>query len=298
MIEGQPSQTAAFVATWRALGDYLPDDVRLCHDPLGWTFSPSFVARFRPLAERFPAVTGRMLLATPLKRLLLWIQLRTRAIDDIVRAFYRDGGRQIVILGAGYDSRATRMAAGLAGARFLEVDHPTTQARKRAILESVRIEANASFVGWDFERTAIEELPSKLKAEGLDADQPTLTIWEGVIPYLTEEAVGATLSAVRAFGGERSQVMLHYIERRRIESRTIWHVAASRFGEPLRFGWDPAALPEWLRSRGFELVSDRDDDALARELFTAGVASTFRFQGAGGRIAVATPRLSKDGRGP
>jgi len=136
------------------------------------------------------------------------------------------------------------------------------------------------------------------RAEGLNTDQPTLTIWEGVIPYLTEDAVGVTLSAVRAFGAEQSQLVLHYIERRRIESRTIWHVAASRFGEPLRFGWDPAALPGWLRSCGFELVSDRDDDDLARELFPAGVASTFRFQGAGGRIAVATPRPSKDGRGP
>ena len=298
MKEGRPSQTAAFVAAWRALGEYLPEEVRLCHDPLGWSFSPPIVASLRPVATWFPAALGRALLATPLKRLLLWIQLRTRAIDDIVTAFYRDGGRQIVLLGAGYDSRATRMAAQLAGVRFFEVDHPTTQARKREILESVRIEANTSYVPWDFERDSIDALPSTLKAEGLDAAQSTLTIWEGVIPYLTEGAVGATLSAVRAFGAERSQVMLHYIERRRIESRTIWHVAASRFGEPLRFGWDPAALPEWLRSRGFELVSDRDDDDLARELFPAGVASAVHFQGAGGRIAVATPRLSKAGRGP
>ncbi len=289
MIEGRPSQTAAFVAAWRALGDCLPQEVRLCHDPLGWSFSPTIVSSLRPVATRFPATLGRALLATPLKRLLLWIQLRTRAIDDIVTTFYRGGGRQIVILGAGYDSRATRMAADLAGARFFEVDHPTTQANKGAILEAMRVEANASCVPWDLERDSIEELPSKLKAQGLDASQPTLTIWEGVIPYLTEDAVGATLSAVRAFGGERSQVVLHYIERRRIESRTIWHFAASRFGEPLRFGWNPAALPGWLRSRGFELVSDRDDDDLARELFPPGIAGAFHFQGAGGRIAVAAP---------
>lgn len=83
MIEGRPSQTAAFVATWRALADYLPPEVRLCHDPLGWSFSAPTVARLRPIAERFPAATGRFLLASPLRRLLLWMQLRTRAIDDI-----------------------------------------------------------------------------------------------------------------------------------------------------------------------------------------------------------------------
>jgi methyltransferase (TIGR00027 family) len=293
MIEGRPSQTAAFVAAWRALGECLPEEVRLCHDALGWSFSPPIVARLRPIAERFPAATGRVLLATPLRRLLLWIQLRTRAIDDIVTAFHRDGGRQIVILGAGYDSRATRMAAELAGARFFEVDHPMTQARKRAILESVRVEANASYVPWHFERDPIGELPSKLKAQGLEPGRPTLTVWEGVIPYLTEGAVEATLSAVRAFSCDGSQVMLHYIERRRIESRTIWHVIASRMGEPLRFGWEPGSLPDWLRRRGFHLVSDRGDEDLARELFRR----EWTLQGAGGRIAVARP-MTREPRGP
>ena len=80
------------------------------------------------------------------------------------------------------------------------------------------------------------------------------------------------------------------IERRRIESRTIWHVISSRVGEPLRFGWEPSALREWLRSRGFELVSDRGDDELARELFPRRWVDPLRgFHGAGGRIALARP---------
>jgi methyltransferase (TIGR00027 family) len=287
MIEGRPSQTAAFVAAWRALGAYLPPETRLCHDPLGWTFSPRLVARLRPIAERFPAATGRLLLASPLRRLLLWIQLRTRAIDDMALDFARSGGRQIVLLGAGFDSRSLRLGPELEGARFFEVDHPGTQARKRAILESSGLEPNAHFVPWDFERDPLGQLPSTLRSQGLDPERPSLTIWEGVIPYLTEQAIAETLRAVRGFGSDGSRVVLHYIERRRIESRTIWHLAASRMGEPLRFGWEPSALQQWLSARGFALVSDRGDDDLARELFTR--RWTDAFHGAGGRIALAKP---------
>jgi methyltransferase (TIGR00027 family) len=288
MIEGRPSQTAAFVATWRALGDCFPPEVRLCHDPLGWSFSPPLVARLRPIAERYPAATGRVLLASPLRRLLLWMQLRTRAIDDITTGFARDGGRQIVLLGAGFDSRAVRLAPELMGARCFEVDHPSTQARKRRLLEAGSVHAIADYVPWDFERDPLGELPERLQMQGLDPQRPTLTIWEGVIPYLTERAVQDTLSAVRGFGSHGSQVVLHYIERDRIESRTIWHLFAARVGEPLRFGWEPAALPDWLRLHGFQLVSDRSDDDLAHELFTGPWVATARsFRGAGGRIAVA-----------
>ncbi len=109
----------------------------------------------------------------------------------------------------------------------------------------------------------------------------------GVIPYLTEQAVEETLAAVRTFGSDGSRVMLHYIERRHIERRTIYHVIASRLGEPLRFGWERGALSGWLSARGFRLVSDRGDEELARALFTRRYSDTF--DGAGGRIALARP---------
>jgi methyltransferase (TIGR00027 family) len=287
MVEDRPSQTAAFVALWRALGDCLPSEVRLCHDPLGWSFAPPLTARLQPLARRFPRMVGRLLLASPLRRLVLWIQLRTRAIDDLVAAFVRDGGTQLVVLGAGFDSRAVRLTPGLPGLAVFEVDHPATQARKREILAARSVDANASFVAWDFEHSSLARLPATLKERGLDPTHPTLTIWEGVIPYLTEAAVAATLAAVRELGSERSRVVLHYIEHRRIHARTIWHTIASRVGEPLRFGWDPGALPEWLATRSFCLLSDEGDDELARRYFPARWRS--RFRGAGGRIALAQP---------
>ena len=284
MKKGFPSKTAAFVAMWRALGDTLPPEVRLCRDPLGWRFAPPAVARLRPFVQRFPRLASRVLLASPLRRLLLWLQLRTRAIDDLAVAFAREGGRQIVLLGAGYDSRSVRLVPHLSGTSFFEIDHPATQAHKREVLASNGIDSGAQFVAWDFERDSLAQLPSALMSRGFDPTRPSLTIWEGVIPYLTERAVSATLAAVHAYGTPGSRVVLNYIERRRIEGRNFVRFMASRVGEPLRVGWEPAALPDWLEARGFQWLSDHSDNELAQQLFQA--PWRHRFEGAGGRIAL------------
>jgi methyltransferase (TIGR00027 family) len=229
---------------------------------------------------------GRVLLASPLRRQILWMQVRTRVIDDLTVGFTRDGGRQIVILGAGFDDRAVRLLPDLAGARVFEVDHQATQARKRRVLEERQVETpGVAYVSWDFERDPLGELPSRLRAEGLDFNRPTLTLWEGVIPYLTEAAVAVTVDAVRVWSAEGSRFVLNYLERRRIEAGSLFHHLVARIGEPLRFGWAPDDLPGWLSARGFALISDRGDAELASELLAPRWAAAFHDYGS--RIAVA-----------
>ena len=99
--------------------------------------------------------------------------------------------------------------------------------------------------------------------------------------------MAATLAAVRKLGSAHSRVVLHYIEHRRVHARTLLHAIASRVGEPMRFGWEPSALPDWLATRGFRLLSDEGDEALARRYFPARWSA--RFEGAGGHIALAQP---------
>jgi methyltransferase (TIGR00027 family) len=286
MIEGRPSQTAAYVAGWRALGECLPAPFRLCADPRGWSFAAPAFTRVKPFVQRFPRIAGRLLLASPLRRIVLWMQLRTRAIDDIAVDFARTAGDQIVLLGAGFDCRAHRLRGELGQVRWFEVDHPATQARKREALAGAA--GAPAYVAWDFERQEVAALPDALAAAGFDKTRPSLTILEGVIPYLTEPAVAATLAAVRAYAGPGSRVVLNYITRERIHRRTFFRWAAARAGEPLRFGWDPPALPGWLGAHDFVLDSDRADDELARALF--GEPWSSKLKAAGGRIAVAHPR--------
>jgi methyltransferase (TIGR00027 family) len=187
-------------------------------------------------------------------------------LDDMVRAFVASGGRQILLLGAGFDCRAARLGLD---ARFFEVDHPATQARKRTLLDGAAPPL-VEYVAWNFETDPLGELPARLRALGHDPARPTLTIWEGVTMYLTPEAIDASVAAVRALSAEGSELAFTYFDRAGLERPTVGaRVVAgivARFGEPYRFGWHPPSLPGWLGARGFALAVDRGMDAWAATL--------------------------------
>lgn len=273
MREDSPSRTAAWVAAARQAGQLLPDNVRLVDDPYGAAFVSPAVARWfeRELHRLRPLAT------TPgIAHWILYMQVRTRVIDDALRAFLAGGGRQLVLLGAGFDCRALRMPE-LAEARVLEVDHPATQRRKREVLTRIGAHSPAEYVTWDFEARAMEDLPDVLAEAGLDLGAPVFTIWEGVTMYLTEPAIDASLRAIRAWSPAGSQLAMTYFARSRIETpslvtRAVKAVLAT-FGEPWKFGWVPEELPGYLAEHGFELVRDVAMSEAARELLPAELAA-------------------------
>ncbi len=119
--------------------------------------------------------------------------LRTLAIDGALVEALKRGATQLVILGAGLDGRAFRMPE-LKDVRVFEVDHPATQAYKRERLAALTPTAsNVAFVAVDFERDSLNDA---LAAAGHRAEVPTVWVWEGVIVYLTDAALRATLNVV------------------------------------------------------------------------------------------------------
>jgi methyltransferase (TIGR00027 family) len=198
-----------------------------------------------------------------LSRWILYMQVRTRVIDDIVRAFVDGGGTQVVLLGAGYDCRALRLPE-LDGVQVFEIDHPATQTHKRRVLERLDVASPSTYVTWDFETQALDDLPAALAEAGHAASAPSLTIWEGVTMYLTEPAIDASLRAITSWSAPASQLAMTYFAKSRL-AQPSWATRAlatlvSRIGEPWRFGWSPDELPDYLAARGLELV---DDIALA-----------------------------------
>ena len=273
MRDDSPSRTAAFVAAARHLGKLLPESVRLVDDPYGGAFASPAIARW------FDKNTDqlRLLADVPgLKQWILYMQVRTRVIDDALRAFLAGGGAQLVILGAGFDCRALRLPE-LADARILEVDHPATQARKRSVLDQLGARSPADYVTWDFEARAMEDLPDILDEAGLDLAAPVFTIWEGVTMYLTEPAIDASLRAIRVWSAPGSQLALTYFAKGRIEkpsllTRAMAAVVAT-FGEPWKFGWTPDELPSYLAARDFALVADIAIADAARDLLPTELAA-------------------------
>lgn len=273
MRDDSPSRTAAFVAAARQLGQLLPDDVRLVDDPYGAAFASRTVAR---VLER-EGTRLRPLAAIPgMRAWILYMQVRTRVIDDALRAFLAGGGRQVAVLGAGYDCRALRMPE-LAGANVFEIDHPATQMRKRKILDRMGAESPVTYVTWDFETRPMEDLADALGEAGLDLADPVFTIWEGVTMYLTEPAIDASLRAIRTWSTAGSQLAMTYFAKSRLTQPTLLTramlAAVATFGEPWRFGWHPEDLPAYLAVRGFELVHDTAISDAARDLLPASLAA-------------------------
>jgi len=206
--------------------------------------------------------------AQPLRRgLRLFVALRSRFAEESAHAAMAGGVRQVVVLGAGFDTFAYRLAAA-AGVRVFEVDHPATQAEKRRRLAAARLAepAHVVYVGCDFEtQTFIDALA----AAGFDAHRPSFVFWLGVTAYLTPEAVMATLAAVAALPGGAEIVFDYVVPPEAIERETARaahqelakKVAAA--GEPLRACFDPPALRARLATLGFGEIEDRGTEEIA-----------------------------------
>ena len=198
--------------------------------------------------------------------LRLFIAMRSRFAEDSARRAVERGARQIVVLGAGLDTFAYRFEPARDLIVF-EVDHPATQRDKRRRLAEARIAepSHAVYVAHDFERGS---MTAALEAAGLDPRRRTFVIWLGVTPYLTKEAVFATLGELAGFGGGVEAVFDYANPPDRIgdaatrdfHQRMAERVAAS--GEPFRCYVDSAELHARARDLGFAEIEDLDRAAL------------------------------------
>lgn len=169
--------------------------------------------------------------------------LRTVAIDGALRQSVEP---QLVVLGAGLDSRAWRMTE-LAASVVYEVDHPVTQAYKAQRTAALKPCAReVRFVPVDFEHDRLEQ---RLAAAGHEAFTPTFWIWEGVIPYLRREAFLSTLAAIAARSARASKLAATYGDR-----QMGWLPAL--LGEPFRSVSTPEQMAQDLSREGWHVLSD------------------------------------------
>jgi methyltransferase (TIGR00027 family) len=261
----------------RGMAAFLPPPLRLIDDPYGLRFAGALGALHRGRLAGGARAAAPLWLRGRLRTTVMLMQLRTRVLDDDVEVFVGAGGaagavrgRQLVLLGAGFDCRAWRLPA-LADATVYEVDHLATQERKRAVMEGEPTGARVVFVPWHFEREPLDRLPARLGLVGHDRGAPTMTISEGVLPYLSEDAVDATFACIARYSSPGSRVSFTYFDRSLLADRSR-HAAGERvavrlLGEPYRHGFDPVALPAWFAARGMTLARDESSVALARRFF-------------------------------
>jgi methyltransferase (TIGR00027 family) len=176
---------------------------------------------------------------------------RTVEIDDGIRALPR--GHQLVIVGAGLDTRAYRMSE-LEGSIAYELDHPATQAFKLRQVEGLRpCVRELHHVAVDFTR---ETVGDALARAGHDPAVPTAWVFEGVISYLTPPDVAKAIEAMAARSVRGSRLLATYNEPSWI--RRMNSAICARNREPQRAAFTPESMHRLLAEHGFVVRSDRD----------------------------------------
>jgi methyltransferase (TIGR00027 family) len=248
--------TARGVALVRAMEMTRPESERISSDP----YARHFANPLMVLATRFSVATGISRLIG-VERMINFAMAREQYVHELIEREARGGLDQIVILGAGFDTRAYR-AAGLAAIPVFEVDHPVTQAAKREALRGViePMPANVKFVSVDFD---VDDLGDRLRAEGYKETGRTLFVWQGVTMYLTPEGVDRTLAFIAAHAGSGSTLVFDYFDIAEGGNSGIRFFTRA-MGEAVTFGIPGPQIEAFLTSRGFVDVHNIDGPELKR----------------------------------
>ncbi|MBK6688027.1 MAG: SAM-dependent methyltransferase [Deltaproteobacteria bacterium] len=231
-----------------------PPALRVLDDPWARHFlSPAFRAALGTIKASGPL--GEWVEAHS-TGLAAYILTRHRYIDDLLVAALARGIEQVVILGAGYDTRAYRFSDALAGRPVWELDFPATSARKLEILGRLGKDlppARVQHLQIDFRQEQVED--ALFRGQFL-LGRPTFFIWEGVSMYLTRDAVKATLHMLQGLGGPGSELAMDFwflldapdlVAAAHRLTPNLLHV----LGEPITFGIHPDDVTHFLDRLGY-----------------------------------------------
>jgi len=197
---------------------------------------------------------------------------RSRYAEDSLEEAVRQGIRQYVILGAGFDTFAFRRPDLLQQLEVFEIDHPVTQELKRQRISAAgwQIPAQLHFVPVDFTH---ESLTAALERSSYDPQILSFFSWLGVSYYLTHEVVFATLQNMAGMAAKASTIVFDYLDAeafvpekagKRIRFM-LW--IAGQIGEPMKSAFDPDTLAGELEHMGWQLQEDLAPDEIDRRYF-------------------------------
>jgi methyltransferase (TIGR00027 family) len=203
-----------------------------------------------------------------------YVIARTKLFDAVFLDALEQGFPQIVLLGAGMDTRALRFADRNNGTKVFELDIERTQQPKIEILNRKRVTFpdELIFVPIDFNKQSLSET---LFLAGYQENQKSLFLWEGVTMYLNADAVEQTLKFIKDCSQNGSKVVFDYIyasvlrqENKYYGEKEIFETV-SRAGEGWTFGIEEGEIENYLSERGFRVVSHFTPAQLGERYLTA-----------------------------
>lgn len=207
------------------------------------------------------------------------VVLRKRVLDDEVRAAVEAGAVQVLVVGAGFDTLAFRLARAHRHVRCVEIDHPATQSLKRHALDELgppyAWPANLELQPADLGATPLTDVLDELR---WDRRARSVVMAEGVLMYLGEHEVADFLRGVASRQAPGSRLLGTYLvpdaEGRPAVGKLggLTRASLRAIGEPLRWATTPEALATLLEDTGFAM---RDEpgrvDLRLRYLVPAGL---------------------------
>lgn len=248
------------MALFRAIETGRPSHKRLFTDPYAGMFLDEGLKRATKFSK-FPLI-GQLIPKIIQKKgpgALSSGIARTKYIDDLLRQTIRKGVKQVIILGAGFDTRVLRLDF-LNPIPVIEIDHPDTARLKIAKLKEAlgRLPQNVSYFQIDFNKQSLEDLA---RENNINFNISTTIIWEGVTNYLTQQTIDETFEFVKKFTSG-SYLIFTYINRLVLDNPGLFMGAEKVFKNLIRneerwtFGFNPEELSGYLAKFHLTLLED------------------------------------------
>lgn len=259
------SRTAEGVAAWHAAAAMEGDpNVRGSDQMAIRLLSPKWrlIVRVRPLVWLMVRLYERLIPGAYYYHIA-----RTKYIDECLLDALDNGTEQLVILGAGFDTRAYRFHDALRQVHVFEVDLPDVVAEKRWRVQAAlgEIPPWVTYIALDLRHDAL--VPTLL-AHKYNPAVKTMFIWEGVSMYLPAQAVDRVLRSIAEESAAGSSLVFDYILRDAVDGTTKDAAAVkamryvAKMGEPYVFGIDPTDIERFLSERGLRLASEMGPEEL------------------------------------
>lgn len=252
-----PSRMAEGIAMQRFAETSKKKEERICYDPYAIHFiRPEIIEFGKNNPKEAKILVDQMEQLLP--GLSSSIIARVRYFDDYLKTCLKKGIEQLVILGAGYDTRAYRIEELKDKIEIYELDHPITQKFKKNVIENLfGYNSFVKYVPIDFE---IQTIDDELPKYGYRSDSKTLFIMEGLSMYIPKSAIEDTLSFIATNSEKGSSIILDFYPESLVNGANTERIAMNireyliKQGEPLKFGIEEENIDKFLKNRGFKNI--------------------------------------------
>ena len=267
-IVNRTSKTAELICKTRAASFYEENNQFKTHDFI----APKLVSFFiQPLFKfyLFREIFHNIVLPSGMYE---YIIARTKYIDRVFQKAIVESFDQIVLLGAGFDSRALRFL-NKSKTKVFELDSQKTQETKlrRLRRKNINSHPNIYYIPVDFNQ---EYMSKKLIVGGFSMNKKTLFILEGLTMYLDNESINRIFTLIDSFSGAGSEIIFDYIYQSVLWKENTYygedemHNMTARTHEPWTFGLEKEDVEQFLKKYHFNLLENNDARDLENSFFS------------------------------